>query len=97
MVSVYLITSFKLAVVLLFAVVFLLSHGGQSIHAWEQNRRTKVSSTNRYRNLIVGGEKVSANNVYPFFVNLGACGGALIHGDIVLTAAHVSMVSTELV
>jgi hypothetical protein len=40
---------------------------------------------------IVGGSKVQNNTTYPFFVNLGACAGVLIHGDIVLTAAHVSL------
>ena len=40
---------------------------------------------------IVGGSKVQNNTTCPFFVNLGACAGVLIHGDIVLTAAHVSL------
>lgn len=36
---------------------------------------------------IVGGTEVEKGK-YPFFVHLSRCGGTLIHGDIVLTAAH---------
>lgn len=46
---------------------------------------------------IVGGSKVQSNTTYPFFVNLGACAGVLIHGDIVLTAAHVSFVFRSII
>lgn len=36
---------------------------------------------------IVGGSEVE-NGKHPYFVHIGVCGGSLIHGDIVLTAAH---------
>ena len=63
-----------------------------------QNRRlsSSLSLEERLRDMhgartrIVGGKPVSTKDAYPFFVNLGACAGALVHGDIVLTAAHVS-------
>ena len=38
---------------------------------------------------VVGGKVVEDSDESPFFVNLGGCSGSLIHGDIVLTAAHV--------
>lgn len=37
---------------------------------------------------IVGGTEVKNEYKYPFFTHIGICGGTLIHGDIVLTAAH---------
>ncbi|KAG7344265.1 trypsin-like serine protease [Nitzschia inconspicua] len=40
---------------------------------------------------IVGGKEVADSHQFPFFVNLGGCSGSLIHGDIVLTAAHCSL------
>ncbi|KAG7370858.1 trypsin [Nitzschia inconspicua] len=40
---------------------------------------------------IVGGKEVADSDQFPFFVNLGGCSGSLIHGDIVLTAAHCSL------
>jgi hypothetical protein len=39
---------------------------------------------------VVGGTEVKDSDEFPFFVNLGGCSGSLVHGDIVLTAAHVS-------
>lgn len=40
-----------------------------------------------FESRIVGGSVTNGDN-YPFHVNLGGCGGSLIHEDIVLTAAH---------
>jgi secreted trypsin-like serine protease len=53
--------------------------------------RLQVASHRSLMKRIVGGAEVKSN-VYPFFVNLGGCGGSLIHGDLVLTAAHVSSI-----
>lgn len=36
---------------------------------------------------IIGGEEASLNE-YPFFTSIGGCGAALIHPDILLSAAH---------
>lgn len=38
---------------------------------------------------IVGGHQASTND-YPYFILWGGCAASLIHGDIALTAAHVS-------
>lgn len=54
-------------------------------------RQDVSSNGEKQRGLIVGGEEVLKNDIYPYFVNLGACAGALIHGDIVLTAAHCTI------
>ena len=74
-------------VALLLVVVFLES---RSVHAFPEGRNGDTAEDDRRRDLIVGGEEVSNKDDYPFFVNLGPCGGALIFGDISLTAAHVS-------
>jgi len=87
---------FTFGIVLLFLILF----GGRSVDARLKASRAKTSvvhSDRRDEGLtrIVGGVKVQNNDTYPFFVNLGACAGALIHGDIVLTAAHVSSQSVH--
>lgn len=50
-------------------------------HEMLRRRRTQIQSR------IVGG-KPSEMGAYPFFVNLGECGGSLVADDVVLTAAH---------
>lgn len=53
--------------------------------------KTKQASSNPLpQTRIVGGKEVKDSDEFPFFVNLASCSGSLIHGDIVLTAAHVS-------
>ena len=85
---------FTFGIVLLFLILF----GGRSVDARLKASRATTSAVHADRRdegltRIVGGVKVQNNDTYPFFVNLGACAGALIHGDIVLTAAHVSLQS----
>lgn len=46
---------------------------------------------------IVGGKEVQDSDEFPFFVNLASCSGSLIHGDIVLTAAHVRLLRMDFV
>jgi hypothetical protein len=84
--------------------ILLLSIGERSVEARSKSkRRLSLSLEDRFEDLhrartrIVGGAMVATNDVYPFFVNLGACAGTLVHGDIVLTAAHVSPFGTFIV
>jgi hypothetical protein len=46
----------------------------------QQEEEKEVRQTPSTR--IVGGEKVKDEDEFPFFVNLGGCGGALIHPDM---------------
>lgn len=48
---------------------------------------------------VVGGQDVTAqdSDEFQFFVNLGGCSGSIVHGDIVLTAAHVRVVTSVFV
>ena len=40
---------------------------------------------------VVGGSQTE-DDEFPFFILWGGCGASLIHGDIALSAAHVSCV-----
>jgi secreted trypsin-like serine protease len=75
-------------------IVFLCScmFGACSKHGVTEARIHASSQAVMTR--IVGGAEVETNE-FPFFVNLGGCGGSLIHNDLVLTAAHVSSIIYE--
>merc|ERR1711935_1077260 len=49
----------------------------------------KITNPERFADpgRIVGGEEAELGD-YPYFVEMGRCGGALVAPDIVLTAAH---------
>lgn len=76
----------------------LFSHHKQEIQSHiinDNDNDNNINDSNQLRTRIVGGKEVQDSDQYPYFVNLGGCSGSLIHGDIVLTAAHVSQNVTK--
>jgi len=59
---------------------------GKEKSTHDDNRTTSMKQPSQER-LIVGGEQ-SAPDDYPYFVEMGGCGGALVAPDVVLFAAH---------
>jgi trypsin len=51
------------------------------------NKNTRTNLRQNYDTHIVGGQQ-SQPGEFPYYVDLGGCGGSLIAPDIVLTAAH---------
>jgi secreted trypsin-like serine protease len=62
-----------------------------NIFHFGESNSTKVAQPR-----IIGGD-AAAKGKYPFFAQWAGCGASLIHGDILLTAAHCVTLSTNAV
>jgi hypothetical protein len=71
----------RLAVVLFGLLVVILPKSVKSrLMATADRSMTEQEHTPLTR--IIGGDQVTSEDEFPFFVNLGGCGGSLIHPDV---------------